>query len=79
MDERAQWIQLHSEAREVLSEKTWAEMEECELFSQLKSGMKSFPGLVNNMCKGPEAETGLVHSNGIEEAKHEVRHGPEAR
>lgn len=54
-------------------------MEECEVFSQLKSAMKSFPGLVNNMCKGPEAETGLAHSNGIEETKHEVRHGPEAR
>ena len=48
-------------------------------FSVSWSAMKSFPGMVNNMCKGPEAETGLAHSNGIKEAKHEVRHVPEAR
>ena len=30
-------------------------------FSVSWSAMKSFPGLVNNTCKGPEAETGLAH------------------
>lgn len=29
-------------------------------FSVSWNGMKSFPGLVNNMCKGPEAEAGLA-------------------
>ena len=55
-ESEGKWISLQWEAREVLSgfELRWKN--EREVFSQIKGRIKNFPGLVNNMCKGPEAE-----------------------